>query len=376
MDEKCPKIPASVPQFTNCPTMVILVGLSARGKTYISRKLTRYLNWIGIPTKVFNVGQYRRDAVPSYENYEFFRHDNKEAMRIRRQCALAALKDVRTYLSSGEGQVAVFDATNTTRERRALILRFAKENGYKVLFIESICDDPKIIEENIKQVKLSSPDYKGREQDEVVTDFLQRIECYKATYEPLDEELDSGLSYIRIFEAGRRYLVSGVQGHVQSRTVYYLMNIHLAPRVIYLSRHGESQLNLRGRIGGDAGLAPRGRQYAQALAEFIRGQRLRELKVWTSHMRRTIETAEALGVPYEQWKALNEIDAGVCEEMTYEEIQERYPKEFALRDQDKYRYRYPKGEPLQLFMDGFAMVTKVETAHSFKFIAPVPLRKK
>lgn len=35
---------------------------------------------------------------------------------------------------------------------------------------------------------------------------------------------------------------------------------------------------------------------------------------------------------------------GVCEEMTYEEIQENYPLEFALRDQDKYRYRYPKGE--------------------------------
>lgn len=30
--------------------------------------------------------------------------------------------------------------------------------------------------------------------------------------------------------------------------------------------------------------------------------------------------------------------------MTYEEIQEHFPEEFALRDQDKYRYRYPKGE--------------------------------
>lgn len=28
----------------------------------------------------------------------------------------------------------------------------------------------------------------------------------------------------------------------------------------------------------------------------------------------------------------------------YEEIQEHFPLEFALRDQDKYRYRYPKGE--------------------------------
>lgn len=54
---------------------------------------------------------------------------------------------------------------------------------------------------------------------------------------------------------------------------------------------------------------PRPSQYAQALAQFIRSQNIRDLKVWTSHMKRTIETAEALGVPYEQWKALNEIDA-------------------------------------------------------------------
>uniref|UniRef100_A0A8C3QR42 6-phosphofructo-2-kinase n=1 Tax=Cyanoderma ruficeps TaxID=181631 RepID=A0A8C3QR42_9PASS len=101
---------------------------------------------------------------------------------------------------------------------------------------------------------------------------------------------------------------------------------------------------LWGHTWGDTGMSPHGYQYAQALAQYIRSQNIRELKVWTSHMKRTIQTAEALGVPYEQWKALNEIDAGVCEEMTYEEIQERYPKELALRDQDKYRYRYPKGE--------------------------------
>lgn len=34
-----------------------------------------------------------------------------------------------------------------------------------------------------------------------------------------------------------------------------------------------------------------------------------DLKVWTSQLKRTIQTAEALGVPYEQWKILNEIDA-------------------------------------------------------------------
>ncbi|XP_073795659.1 6-phosphofructo-2-kinase/fructose-2,6-bisphosphatase 2 isoform X5 [Danio rerio] len=97
---------SSVPQFTNSPTMIVMIGLPARGKTYISKKLTRYLNWIGVPTKVFNVGQYRRDAVRTYKSYEFFRPDNEEAMKIRKTCALAALKDVCCYFTQFHGQVA------------------------------------------------------------------------------------------------------------------------------------------------------------------------------------------------------------------------------------------------------------------------------
>lgn len=30
--------------------------------------------------------------------------------------------------------------------------------------------------------------------------------------------------------------------------------------------------------------------------------------------------------------------------MTYEEIKDTYPEEYALREQDKYYYRYPTGE--------------------------------
>lgn len=38
-------------------------------------------------------------------------------------------------------------------------------------------------------------------------------------------------------------------------------------------------------------------------------------------MRRTIATAEHLTYPKLQWKALDELDAGVCDGMTYEEIE-------------------------------------------------------
>lgn len=38
-------------------------------------------------------------------------------------------------------------------------------------------------------------------------------------------------------------------------------------------------------------------------------QQLKDLKVWTSQLCGAIQTAEHLGAAYEQWKALNEIDA-------------------------------------------------------------------
>lgn len=179
-------------------------------------------------------------------------------------------------------------------------------------------------------------------------DFLKRIECYKVTYQPLDpDEYDKDLSFIKVINVGRRFLVNRVQDYIQSKIVYYLMNIHVHSHSIYLCRHGESEHNIQGRIGGDSELSSRGRQFASALHEFVEEHKLSNLKVWTSQLRRTIQTAEELGVPYEQWKILNEIDAGVCEEMTYEMIQNTFPEEFALRDQDKYHYRYPGGESYQ-----------------------------
>ena len=45
-----------------------------------------------------------------------------------------------------------------------------------------------------------------------------------------------------------------------------------------------------------------------------------------------------------RWKALNEIDSGVCDDLTYEEIKNQWPQDFRARDVDKFRYRYPRGE--------------------------------
>lgn len=49
-------------------------------------------------------------------------------------------------------------------------------------------------------MKLSSPDYRGKmTEEEAKQDFLKRIENYKIQYEPLNEELDDELSYIKVY---------------------------------------------------------------------------------------------------------------------------------------------------------------------------------
>ena len=68
------------------------------------------------------------------------------------------------------------------------------------------------------------------------------------------------LSFIKVINVGQRFLVNKVQDYIQSKIVYYLMNIHVHPRTIYLCRHGESEFNLLGKIGGDSGLSVRGKQ--------------------------------------------------------------------------------------------------------------------
>lgn len=81
---------------------------------------------------------------------------------------------VQRYYSHFSFFIQVFDATNTTLDRRQLIHEIiVGKMGYKLFFVESLCDDPKIIESNIRQVKINSPDYIGMNKEAAVEDFLQ-----------------------------------------------------------------------------------------------------------------------------------------------------------------------------------------------------------
>jgi len=51
----------------------------------------------------------------------------------------------------------VYDATNGSRERRAwLVDVLSKQNGFKVMFVESVCSDAAIVDGNIR-VRFADP---------------------------------------------------------------------------------------------------------------------------------------------------------------------------------------------------------------------------
>ncbi|XP_039803338.1 6-phosphofructo-2-kinase/fructose-2,6-bisphosphatase-like isoform X2 [Panicum virgatum] len=324
---------------------IVLVGLPARGKTFTAVKLTRYLRWLGHETRHFNVGKYRRLKHGANLAADFFRDDNPEGIEARNEVAALAMEDMIDWMHGG-GQVGIFDATNSTRKRRCMLMEMA-EGNCKIIFLETICNDPSIIERNIRLKIQQSPDYADQPDYEAgLQDFKERLMNYEKVYEPVGEG-----SYIKMIDMvkgqGGQLQVNNISGYLPGRIVFFLVNSHLTPRPILLTRHGESLHNVRGRVGGDTVLSEAGELYSKKLANFIE-KRLKSEKtatIWTSTLQRTILTASPIvGFPKIQWRALDEINSGVCDGMTYEEIKKTMPEEFESRRKDKLRYRYPRGE--------------------------------
>lgn len=235
-----------------------MVGLPARGKSYVTKKMARYLNWLQHDARIFNVGEKRRVAAggpsvpttsslphttsfpdldqlggfttasldhilsqkPPYESSSpaakvlvngelpselndenlpppaldapspsdvqlgskkrllndyhaitsstmdlpaeagnedthdhrnhsasFFDPDNTEAAELREQLAMETLDELLDYLLDQNGSVGIFDATNSTLERRKNIMNKIRQRAgpeLGVLFLESQCIDENV----------------------------------------------------------------------------------------------------------------------------------------------------------------------------------------------------------------------------------------
>lgn len=131
--------------------------------------------------------------------------------------------------------MAVLDATNSTKARRRWVADRCEANRIHTLYVESKCDREDIIMGNIFEVKTTSPDYQGQDPEAAARDFRNRIQNYEKVYETIDED-EKDLTYVKLIDVGHQVIINQIQDYLQSRVVYYLMNLHIRPRSIWLSR--------------------------------------------------------------------------------------------------------------------------------------------
>jgi hypothetical protein len=207
----------------------------------------------------------------------FFDASNLEATKLREEVAMIALQDMLQWLDEGynskgnsdnynrsnsvesitsngsisndgsdrrRNKIAIFDATNSTKARRDLIMKTCKIHcelektpPIGIIFIESICDDKELLEENYLYKIKHSPDFAGLSEEEAMQDLKMRAAKYEERYETID---DDSLSYVKLFNFSSKILANNIYGRAAKVVVPALMAWHVAERPIFLCRAGKT----------------------------------------------------------------------------------------------------------------------------------------
>ncbi|KAL9121723.1 MAG: hypothetical protein Q9187_001717 [Circinaria calcarea] len=302
---------------------IATVGLPARGKTHISVALARYLRWLGVKTRVFHLGDYRRATVgPGQdipEDYFFingpptrtmgvcypalFETDeisgalaSASSVLLRQKILRKCREDIYHFFDHENGQIAIYDAVNPLAAgRRSLAKEFSKHD-------------------------------------------------------------------VKMINAGERLTINNCTfGYLSHRIVFYLLNLHIKSRHTYFARAGTSREEDSYKT--DAVLSEQGIEYAKNMTETLIMHReeerqaliarggpatpLKTLTVWTSTRRRTVETAQFFyekGYRVRQRSQMSQLNPGVCEKMSERRIRAEFPEEVAKHEADPYHHRYPRAE--------------------------------
>lgn len=332
--------------------VICMVGISGCGKTYVANKISRFLKWKGYNARVFSCSDVRKRLYPEYASppAEYWNEKNEEMKELRLKVITDTLQELFAYLREG-GQVGLFDGSNLSRSMREYITKLISNepNVHLPLWIEMRVNDISIRLRRVQREKLFSIEYMGYDPQQAMKDYENRVQFQMSSYDDLEEEEDPVYCIVEINKDNRkRYITNNVRGYLPTTIVSFVMNLHPEPKPIYFTRHGQSEYNLEDRIGGDPNLTEFGRQYAKHLGKFVASLEkvdVKRLAVWTSCKRRTVQTAMYIDCNSRvRWAALNEIDAGVCENLTYKEMGQRFPELAAQRKCDKLNFRYPQGE--------------------------------
>ncbi len=128
----------------------------------------------------------------------------------------------------------------------------------------------------------------------------------------------------------------------------------LKTRLIFV-RHGEAEGNKIRRFHGwtDSGLTDKGHLQAEKAAE-----RLKDMDIdviYSSSLKRTRQTADYIakvkGLPVLTSENLREINGGDWEDLTWAELEQRWPAEYRMWEDQPHLHRMPNGESMEEFQE-------------------------
>jgi len=274
------------------------------------------------------------------------------------------LGSLLAWLDARPQGAAIFDATNSTAERRRSVREriLAHDPDYVVIFVESFCNDSEVVEANIRMKLAKSPDYAGVVYEDARADFLARIANYERVYETLDDTgmKESELSYIKMINLSSHLVAHRVYGLVATSLLPYLMALHISARPVWLVRVGEAEPQQGGeapspRHNADRALSERGEVYATRLAaHFAQLPECRNARVLVCSHRRALEMASLIDHEGRRTSVrpfLNPMDRGAYEGVRRQDFAEKTEREFQESfARDPINTRFPGGESYSDFV--------------------------
>lgn len=354
-----------IPQPMTGSLIIIMVGLPGRGKTYITRQVNRYFQWNGLPAQTFSEKALKQEW-----------KDNDRGVPRTSFMALEMTKRVVKFVSQSDG-VAIIDGPHETPAQRKALLRELLQCKHirpnRIIFVEVIIRNDSVVLQNILRAKDYEQPVDG---DAFIADYYRSIEKCEAGYQTLNPLTDADLSYIRM-EDSVVYSLNQISGWMPSRLALMLHNLNHSPTPLYLTRSGEYQDLVYGRIGGNSSLTPRGIAFSEALfqyfcKEFDKGD---FLNVFSSCATRSTQTSSpflkistvdearnrhddtaaaaptsAAEVPFNcrvfYFPTLDDINHGDCEGMLISDVKRTMPFTIQEMRADPYYTAWPNGECL------------------------------
>lgn len=124
-------------------------------------------------------------------------------------------------------------------QREEIYNRFYTELGYRVMFIECVCEDPEMLERNFKDILNYSSDYCDMHSEKSLMDLTLKMAHYRTQYESptLGSHGELPCPIIKLLDGGYGGVVAhGVVGVRESKILAYISVPKPQQQVLYFSR--------------------------------------------------------------------------------------------------------------------------------------------